>query len=353
MSWFTIDFSNSNISEINAQIDTAPEILKKELSSIQENIRKNLAEVFTTSGTTGIKTSFDFSQEQIKCSVGQTLNLFDLQSGDSIVSPLDNSFVAGKMNLYRSIYGRLKLHWIDPKLFKTNLSELPASNFITLVPNQFMHLLEDTKAMSKCKTILLGGGTIPTNEIEQKAPKNVVIYHGFGMTETLTHFAIRQMAPSFEELYYPVGAFTIDVDDNLLQINHPIICPKGIQTSEIVSIKSNGFQWLGRASNMIKSGGIKFFPEIIESKIVHLFHGNIAIVGLPHPQFGEAITLFVEDDSDYQSLEAIKNLLSNQLTPFEIPKGIVLATSFPRTNSEKIQRKELQKKYQSHYENID
>lgn len=346
MSWLSIDFSNPNISETNADIQKLPSEIRKDFEIIIENFRKGKPEAFHTSGTNGISKTFVFSQEQIKSSVQQTLDFFKLHPGMSITSPLSLEFVAGKMNLYRCLYGRLRLNFIPPGSFKNQLESIPFSNLITLVPNQFYELIKVNPLLKNMEQILLGGGPIQ-ERLNISNGISASIFHGFGMTETLTHFAISELHPIATRDYKTIGQFQIEINDEQLVVSHPVILPNGLQTEEIVDQTENGFIWKGRSNNMIKSGGLKFFPEILEQKITSQIDVPYIIVGLPHPKLGEAITLIVEGKFD-KSID-----FSAFLGKYETPKSIIRIISFPRTTSGKIKRKEVKKQFATHYENLD
>ena len=346
MSWLSIDFSNPNISETNASIQKLSKETKKNFESIIENFRLGKPETFQTSGTNGESKTYTFSQKQIEASVKQTTDYFQLRPGMSITSPLGLEFVAGKMNVYRCLYGNLKLNYLPPNQFKDRLNSIPFSNLITLVPNQFYALLKVDPALKNIEQILLGGGPVQKN-LTIKQEVTTSIFHGFGMTEALTHFAMRELYPKTTSEYKTIGQFRIGIKDGQLEVTHPVILPEGLITDEIVEPTEDGFFWKGRANNMIKSGGIKFFPELIEQKLSRLFAEAYVIIGLPHPKFGEAITLFIEGPE--KSIPKMAEFLSS----YEVPKDIIYLNSFPRTTSGKIQRNKLLEKYAKHYENLD
>ncbi|MEN8799532.1 MAG: O-succinylbenzoic acid--CoA ligase, partial [Flavobacteriaceae bacterium] len=116
-----------------------------------------------------------------------------------------------------------------------------------------------------------------------------------------------------------------------------------IITNDIVElIDSDHFHWLGRADNVINSGGVKFFPEAIEEKLSGLINQRFIILGLPDEVLGQRLVLLIEGPED--GLE-IMNIIRKQtfLSPYEIPKEILNLVKFPETENGKINRTEIQK----------
>ena len=106
-----IDFcETNNFSNYSNEIEAINCFFKKE---------NNIEELFLTSGTSGIPKKYIFSQTQIQVSVEQTIKFFGLKKGDTLLNPLPLEFVAGKMNIYRAIYGKLK--YIE--IFATNVEK--------------------------------------------------------------------------------------------------------------------------------------------------------------------------------------------------------------------------------------
>jgi O-succinylbenzoic acid--CoA ligase len=121
-------------------------------------------------------------------------------------------------------------------------------------------------------------------------------------------------------------------------VKHPVICPKGLYLDDLIEIKDNNqFKWIGRQSNMIKSGGVKMYPELIEKKLSNLLLQKYVIVGIPDNKFGEIVVLCIEGKSAKDLIKQISKVLNR----YEVPKKIVEVNKFPLTDSGKIKRKEL------------
>lgn len=109
---------------------------------------------------------------------------------------------------------------------------------------------------------------------------------------------------------------------------------------------------LGRGAELVISGGLNVFPKEIEEYVNKL--PNIkesAIIGVPHPDFGEAVVAVVEtwDGADVDEAVLIKSL-KEDITGYKVPKRIIFIPEMPRTALGKIQKTQLRKEYSHLFE---
>jgi O-succinylbenzoic acid--CoA ligase len=243
--------------------------------------------------------------------------------------------------LVRAIVGGLALEIVEPTTkpnFKT-----PA-DFIALTPNQCYSLLPDFPPVKK---VLLGGGVVSEDLIE-RLPERIDFYEGFGMTETITHIAIRKLQREsskspFEAM--PGVCLSISKDRELI-IDAPSRGVTGLVTDDIVElIDSKRFVWLGRRSSIINSGGIKVMPEVVEQEIQEVVKPlgcEYMIKGMPDESLGEKVTLLLDT---LELTEKIENELLleisrlGNLPAYHAPKKIVYGKVI-RSNRGKLKRNE-------------
>ncbi|MGB1122482.1 MAG: hypothetical protein ACPG08_03075, partial [Flavobacteriales bacterium] len=143
---------------------------------------------------------------------------------------------------------------------------------------------------ASCKQVLLGGGRAPMDWLKgtQDGP---VVYEGFGMTETISHFAVRQLHPKHEEAFECLPGFAVSVDDhNALRVAGPD--GRILQTNDAADVRSaKSFRWLGRLDDVINSGGIKIHPAAVEQALASVIDGPFTCYGESHPQWGQALVL--------------------------------------------------------------
>ncbi len=104
---------------------------------------------------------------------------------------------------------------------------------------------------------------------------------------------------------------------------------------------------VGRQKDLVITGGFNVYPKEVESLIDDL-PGVLesAVIGVPHPDFGEAVVAVVVPQVGVElSAEDIRNALAEQLAKFKQPKQIKLVTELPRNTMGKVQKKALRESY--------
>jgi malonyl-CoA/methylmalonyl-CoA synthetase len=107
---------------------------------------------------------------------------------------------------------------------------------------------------------------------------------------------------------------------------------------------------VGRARDLIISGGLNIYPKEIEV-VIDALPGVVecAIVGLPHADLGEAVTAFVVADGEI-SEESLLSSLEGRLARFKAPKKVRLLTELPRNGMGKVQKGTLRDRYGTLYD---
>ena len=95
---------------------------------------------------------------------------------------------------------------------------------------------------------------------------------------------------------------------------------------------------LGRGSNCINTGGEKVFPEEVEEALKeHQAVRDAAVVGLPHPRFGEAVAALVEVRADATiDLTALQDHVRARLAAYKVPRSMWLLDSVERAANGKL-----------------
>lgn len=318
-----LDFSTGNLEELDTQSDWELGISNflKDWQSSSEFIASQ------TSGSTGEPKTIQLPKSAMKMSAELTGEFFDLKKGDSALLCLPVGFIAGKMMLVRAIELGLKLYCIEPKS-KIDLNEFPEMDFVPMTPMQVENSLD---SISKIKCLLIGGAPLSNSLREKLLEFSTQCYESYGMTETITHIALKKINQDDFHVLKGVG-ISQDARDCLV-IQTPYFEEK-IITNDVVEIRSNTtFKWLGRADNVINSGGIKLFPEKIEDKLKPYLSQDFIISSIPNKILGEELILIIEGN---QPIEIDFNSLN--LSRFEIPKKQFHLAEFPRTEAGKLKR---------------
>ena len=296
-----------------------------------------------TSGSTGKPKLIRIKKLAMVNSAFATGDFLNLKPGDKALYCLPSDYVAGKMMLVRAIILGLELDLTQPTS-QPIFDYEKHYDFAAMVPMQL------EKVFGYCnniKTIIVGGTAVSNrlNTAVQNVKSN--IYETYGMTETVTHIALKKLN-NFESLqegttkqfvkphFKVLPNVKISQDDrHCLIIKAPKLSEETIVTNDIVKLYSETeFEWLGRYDNVINSGGIKLFPEQIEVKLQNKINSRFFIASIPHEILSEQVVLVVESDSSY-----LDNSVFNNLDKYEIPKHIYNVSQFIETSSGKVQRK--------------
>lgn len=118
-------------------------------------------------------------------------------------------------------------------------------------------------------------------------------------------------------------------------------------TGDVGSMDATGrVSIVGRAKDMIISGGFNVYPKEIED-VLDTFPGigESAVIGVPHPDFGEGVVAVVTASGPLPSEPEIIAAASERLARFKVPKRIFELPELPRNAMGKVQKAELRKLY--------
>ncbi len=293
-----------------------------------------------TSGSTGKPKSIKVKKEHMVNSAVATGIYFDLKPKTTALLCLPMEYIAGKMMLIRSLI--LGWHLDIVKAASKPLTHVVKQyDFSAMIP---MQLFNSIVELDKIKTIIVGGGNV-NNKIKSRIlDLPTKIYATYGMTETITHIAIKALnkasgLTSDNDLYYALPNVKLSKDiRNCLIIDAPEVSDEILITNDIVDLISDDkFKWLGRFDNMINSGGVKLIPEQIEEKLQTIISNRFFIASLPDDILGEKVVLIIEGSIQKNLKPRISNLKS--IDKYEIPKEIYFVERFVMTETKKIQRK--------------
>ena len=296
--------------------------------------------MFRTSGSTGNPKAIYHSRTAIVKSAHLTQSFFGYKVGDSMLMSLPPMFVAGRMILYRSIISGLDLY-LEP-ISSEPLSSLNYPiDFVSLTPLQFNKSFNKSPGrFEDIGTVLLGGAPVGTDTQAQLMHCQSRVFHGYGMTETLTHVALRRLNGPGRELHYsavsPEVAFSVD-DHNCLIIEAAHL-NEIIHANDVVRLlNSSQFEWIGRRDNIINSGGLKINPETMEAELSQHLESRFFLHGLSDPLLNQKLVLIIESDKQDAVLDKIKSLISSWQKNMK-PKGVYFVDKFVSTPTHKIDR---------------
>ena len=299
-----------------------------------------------TSGSTGTPKTIVIKRKQMIASAKMTCRALNLQPGYTALVCLDTEYIAGKMMIVRALENNMPIIANTPSTIPFKDIEEPI-DFAAFVPMQLGNLVEVTAYSSKLngmKAIIIGGAevgaTLQTKIQSIKAP----VFATYGMTETVSHIALKKLNKPFKEDYYKAfEEVQLSTDPRgCLVVKSALSGNKQITTNDVVNLKDNQqFEWLGRIDNVINTGGVKVHPEKIELAISHIFsQKNISnryfIHGLKDEILGKKVVLFIEGEQfDTVGISAQFN---QSLDKYQIPKEYIFIDQFAETENGKLNR---------------
>lgn len=288
-----------------------------------------------TSGTTGEPKEIRVQKQSMVHSALLTAEYLNLPVGTRALNCLPIDFIAGKMMFVRALILGWSLDLMDP--VRNPLEHTSKDyDFSAFIPLQLEHSLTD---IHRVKVLLVGGAPMSLTLRNKAALATSKIYETYGMTETLTHIALRRV--SSENLpFQTLPQVSIrQNEEGCLVVKAPLLHPEEILTGDLVElVDQNRFEWKGRKDFIINSGGIKIQPELVEKQIEPFIDLPFFVCGLPDESLGQKLVLVVEQTSALQTdLEA--KLEQIDFKAYHKPKSVIAVSEFVRTVSHKVNRK--------------
>ena len=229
-----------NTNSSNAYYDKVL-IFKHLWESGQENF------TIQTSGSTGTPKQITLTRKQLVASAKMTAKAFDLQAGDTAFCCLNIEYIAGMMMLIRAFEVGMNLIVVEPSanpflgiekhlyLLSTNRGR----NFFAFVPLQIQTILEQTpkfiEILNSAKVIIIGGASVNESIIEKVQKIYRPVYATYGMTETITHIAIRRLNGSAKDDFFNTlaGVYIKLNEDSCLMIKSKSVGNQWITTNDV------------------------------------------------------------------------------------------------------------------------
>lgn len=283
-----------------------------------------------TSGSTGTPKHMLVEKTRMLASARTTCDFLGLREGDTALLCMPLDYIAGKMMVVRSIERGLKLTVVKPSLHPLDDFSEPF-DFIAMVPSQVFESI-DNPLLRQTRHLIIGGGAISNELAEKLRDFTNNVWSTYGMTETLSHIALRRIN---DEWYTPFDGVSLSLNhDNCLVINAPAICQDTITTNDIAEIRDGRFRILGRKDNVICSGGIKIQAEEVEALLEPHLSSPFLITKKKDPRFGEVVVLLTES----HDLDAIKQICQQRLPRYWQPKEYLHIDTLPMTETGKKKR---------------
>lgn len=291
----------------------------------------------STSGSTGSPKIISIPKSSMKVSASISNQFFGLQKGMNVMLCMPMQSIAAQMLVVRSILAKANLVVVKPQKDPfVEISKEEKVDFVSLTPYQLAHILQNTTSKEKLKQvsiILLGGAPLSIAMEGELIKWNNRIYLSYGMTETLSHIALREIAPIHSDVFRLLPGYQIQTSDSGASIRVPW-SDSLLKTSDILELETDqSFRVLGRCDNVINSGGVKIFPEELEHCLSNIIDCPYCVTYKSHKSLGSAVALMTEEPIDIQKIERVLR----KVNPHFIPK-YYFVHKIPRVKNGKIDR---------------
>ena len=200
---------------------------------------------------------------------------------------------------------------------------------------------EERRKLASIRHLIIGGGAISDNMAAQLRDFDNNIWSTYGMTETLSHIALRRISGSgATDWYTPFSSVQVSLNgDGCLVIDAPEVCANTLVTNDLAEIATDGrFRIIGRRDNVICSGGIKIQIEEVERELAKHTDIPLIITKFPDERLGETVILLTESPA----IDELRRICTEHLPRYWQPRHYLTVSHLPTTATGKPARAEAQ-----------
>jgi O-succinylbenzoic acid--CoA ligase len=370
-----------------------------------EPAEAGLAAVLATSGTSGTPKVVELGADAVRWSALATSRALAAGPGDRWLCCLPLHRVAGLAVVARAWHTGLPVEVherFDPAAVRAAAGR---ATLVSLVPAMLRRLLAAGGEAARYRRVLLGGGPVPADLVEEAARRTIGLVRTYGLTETFggmvhdghpldgadvrvggvwttgTHRSAAAVASPTggpgtggwgSSMAGPAGAGgpgtggwgsraagPTDPDGEVL-VRGPMLFRRyrgdpdrtaavleggWLRTGDLGRLDSGGrLVLLGRSDDLVISGGVNVHPDEVEAVLAgHPGVAEAAVTGRPDPEWGQRVAAFVvpRDPAHPPTLAELRAFVRERLAPAKAPRELVLVPELPRSPSGKLLRRLL------------
>ena len=289
--------------------------------------------VAQTSGSTGEPKTIRLLKSDMRVSAAATNAFFGITEKSTLALPLSPDYIAGKMMAVRAEMAGCTL-WVQEPSNKV-VVDRPV-DLLAVVPTQLDSLLANPDAPRLIGALLIGGAPMSDAQSNAVAAAGFNAWLGYGMTETCSHVALRRVGG--EDLFRAMPGITFSTDDrDCLIVNSARYSWKTLATNDVVGLVSpTSFRWLGRADNVVNSGGVKLHPEVLEAEYRMLMPDlpDFFLTGEADERLGQRLVMVAVAPAP-DLLKTIRAAIADHK---RVPARIITVDELPRNKNGKLLR---------------
>lgn len=337
-----------------------------------------------TSGTTGRPKGVMIPHRQVVWNGYNTAVCWGLREDD--VSPVFTPlYHAGGLAAFLvpifTVGGTILLHRGFDAAEVWRVIESERCTVVLGVPTIWKMLLEspafETADLGSVRWLISGGAPLPLYLIEAYQRRGIVFKQGYGMTEVGVNcfsMTVEESVARPGSIGKPLmftearvvndgGAEVTAGEVGELWLRGPHVCrgywrqPEAtaaslddagwFHTGDLARRDADGFFFIaGRKKDMLISGGVNVYPAEIEGELLlHPAVRDAAVVGVPHPTWGEVGVAFVVARGEPPAPDDLAEFLAGRLARYKVPREFVFVEALPRTPYGKVVKGELRDLY--------
>ncbi len=313
-------------------------------------------------------------KRRMQASARTTCRFLGLEEGDTALLCLPLDYIAGKMMVVRALTCGLRLVAVTPGghplseesmraaslisgsmglmgpmgpmglMGPIGLMGLGTIDFAAMVPLQVWNSLQvpqERERLTRIRHLIIGGGEVNDVLASELRPLPNAVWSTYGMTETLSHIALRRLSgPDATEWYTPFKGISLSLNaDGCLVVDAPEVCPDELVTHDLAELRPDGcFRILGRSDNTICSGGIKIQIEEAERLLAPHLTVPFCITWAPDQRLGQAVVLLTEHPYPQQ----LRSICQQHMPQLWQPRHFIHTNHLPQTPTGKLARKEAE-----------
>jgi o-succinylbenzoate---CoA ligase len=362
-----------------AALPDDPVVADRVLTMLQPGVpvtEPDAAVVVSTSGSTGAPKGVVLSRAAITASATATEQR--LGGPGRWLLALPTHYVAGLMVVARAVAAGRPVLDVGP-----DLAGLPAAlrggsgpNYLSVVTTQLTRALRDpdlSAALSRIDAVLLGGGPAEQELLDRARTAGITVITTYGMSETCGGCV-------YDGVPLPGVTVALEANPEPLEQGPELVegrCPEPVEgrillggnvvfsgyrlqpeltsqtlingmvrTNDRGVLDDDRLQVLGRYDDVIISGGLKIDIAAVERAArgwPDLGGGEIALVGVPDPDWGTRLIGYAEALSGDLDPVRLRTFLDGRVARHEVPSELVVLDALPRTSSGKVDREKLRR----------
>jgi len=354
-----------------------------QMSDVHEPVAReagDLAAILYTSGTTGRSKGAMLSHGNLLASARTLQAYWDWQPDDVLLHALPIFHVHG---LFVAAHGALlngsPMLWFNRFDAPAVARRLPEATVFMGVPTLYVRLLQEKLLDARHIRLFISGSAPLLIETwrEWQARTGHLILERYGMSETLMLTSNPCRPEDGERIGGTVGkplpgmGLRVVSDDGApceideighVQVRGPSVfsgywqmpektaeeftADGWFKTGDVGRVDAQGYLTLiGRSKDLIISGGFNVYPAEVEGFLNELPGvGESAVIGVPHPDFGEAVVAVVTA-AGHPDPEALIRELKGRIAGFKVPKRVIVVNELPRNAMGKVQKRLLREQY--------